>query len=132
MIKNLANKEGIKPEALRFVLVGIGSVSVDALVYSTFVSLNLVDAQSAKKLSFISGSIFGFFVNRSFTFKIKSKKIRQPILYSILYFVTFMINYLVHDLTLAISGNAAVGFLSATICSTVINFLGQRYYVFKQ
>ena len=44
----------------------------------------------------------------------------------------FFINYIVHDTVLAFSESSLFGFISATACSTTINFLGQKYYVFKQ
>ena len=130
---NLLFKVGrIKLETLRFTLVGVGSVSVDAVIYTTLVSLNTCDSETAKKISFLAGAIFGFFFNRDFTFKIKSKRIIQPILFSILYTISFFINYIVHDTVLAFSESSLFGFISATACSTTINFLGQQYYVYKQ
>ncbi len=118
-------------EAYRFLLVGLCSVSIDFIFYYLFIYFDIFDPKNAKRFSFIIGAIFAFFANRSYVFQVSEKKISQFILFCALYLCSFIMNSLVHDYVYLITQITLISFLMATAVSTITNFLGQKFVIFK-
>ena len=119
-------------EAYRFILVGICSVTIDFIFYYLFIYFDIFDPNNSKRLSFIIGAIFAFFANRSYVFRISEKKISQFVLFGLLYFCSFILNSLVHDYVYLLTSITLISFLFATAVSTITNFLGQKFVIFKK
>ena len=119
-------------EAYRFILVGICSVTIDFIFYYLFIYFDFFDPNNSKRLSFIIGAIFAFFANRSYVFKISEKKFSQFILFSLLYFFSFILNTITHDYVYLLTNITLISFLFATAVSTITNFLGQKFVIFKK
>jgi putative flippase GtrA len=119
-------------EIYRFIIVGIGSVSIDFLFYYLFIYFEILDPNNSKRISFIIGAIFAFYANRNYVFKVNEKKFSQYIMFSILYFISFVLNSVVHDYVFLISKFTIIAFLCATFVSTVTNFIGQKFIIFKK
>ena len=118
-------------EVGRFLIVGAFSVVIDAGAYWTFIHSDHLEPENAKRLSFVLGALFAFFANRSFTFRVEEKNIYQPTFFVILYFISFIANTVSHDFVYNVSAHAPVAFLVATAVSTILNYLGQKFYVFR-
>lgn len=116
----------------RFFFIGIIVVSIDALFYFIFIFLDIFDPEASKRISFIIGACFAFVLNKNFVFFSNDIKIKEPILFSLLYLSTFLINSFVHDITLNYSNEKILAFLLATVTSTFINFIGQKFIVFRK
>ena len=119
-------------EAYRFLLVGICSVSIDFIFYYLFIYFDIFDPNNSKRLSFVIGAIFAFFANRSYVFKISEKKASQFFLFCLLYFCSFILNSLVHDYIYLVSQITFISFLLATAVSTITNFIGQKFVIFRK
>ena len=119
-------------EIYRFIIVGIISVSIDFFFYYFFIYFEILDPYNSKRISFILGAIFAFYANRNYVFKVNKKKFSQYIMFSILYFTSFVINSIVHDYVFLISKFTIIAFLCATFVSTVTNFIGQKFVIFKK
>ena len=119
-------------ESYRFLIVGICSVIIDFLFYYLFIFFEILDPNNSKRISFIIGAIFAFYANRNYVFRVNDKKFSQYILFSILYFISFILNSLVHDYIFLITSLTLVAFLFATFVSTIINFVGQKFIIFKE
>ena len=85
----------------------------------------------AKTLSFICGSIVGFIINKYWTFKSPKFQIKEILKYTVLYILTAFINSQVNKYTLLLFGNEIFDFLCATGVSTILNFLGQKFLIFR-
>lgn len=118
-----------KKEFVRFLFGGGSAVLVDFITYQIFQALGL-PIDIAKALSFICGSVVGFLINKLWTFESKKFSKGEIIRYGILYSCTAMMNSAVNRLVLSVLSVKAAGFLCATGVSTVLNFLGQKYFVF--
>ena len=119
-----------KQEILKF-LVGVGTaVIVDFFTYKIFMMLGL-ERTIAKTLSFICGSIVGFIINKYWTFKSPKFQIKEILKYTVLYILTAFINSQVNKYTLLLFGNEMFAFLCATGVSTILNFLGQKFLIFR-
>jgi len=118
-------------DVYRFIFVGIGAVTIDALVYFFLTFLTILSFEYSKRISFICGSVFAFYLNRNYVFKVKNKNISQYFSFSILYLFSFLMNSIAHDLILDKTEYSPIAFLIATALSTIINYLGQKFIVFK-
>lgn len=119
-----------KKEILKFLVGGGTAVIVDFFTYKIFMILGL-ERTIAKTLSFICGSIVGFIINKYWTFKSPKFQIKEILKYTVLYILTAFINSQVNKYTLLLFGNEIFAFLCATGVSTILNFLGQKFLIFR-
>lgn len=118
-------------ELYRFLVTGVCAVGTDFSVY--FILDLFINADIAKAIGFLAGSIFAYFVNKLWTFEQKEKSVYETIrfiaLYASTFFVNVGINHLVLD-SLSIAWIGILAFLTATAVSTILNFLGMKFFVF--
>ncbi len=119
-------------EIYKFIIIGIISVSIDGFLYYLLGNLELFTYEISKRISFICGAAFAFIFNRSYVFQAEHKNIPQVIGFSILYFISFWCNAISHDLVLDKFNIPLIAFLIATAISTIINYLGQKFVIFKK
>lgn len=119
-----------KQEILKFLVGGGTAVIVDFFTYKIFMILGL-ERTIAKTLSFICGSIVGFIINKYWTFKSPKFQIKEILKYTVLYILTAFINSQVNKYILLLFGNEIFAFLCATGVSTILNFLGQKFLIFR-
>lgn len=118
-----------KRELLRFLVGGGSAVLVDYITYKSFMTIGF-DRNIAKGISFICGSAVGFVINKRWTFESSGFKKNEIIKYIVLYSCTAYINAMVNKMVLLVIPMETFGFLCATGVSTILNFLGQKYFVF--
>lgn len=118
-----------KKELQRFLIVGFSAVGTDALVY--FILINFLNTEVSKMLSFVSGSFLAFLLNKIWTFENSSSVKPQIVKFAALYISTLVINNYTNSMFLELFNNTLFAFLVATGVSTVLNFLGQKFWVFK-
>ena len=118
------------PDDLRkFIFVGVGAVLIDTISYfllSSIISLNV-----AKGLSFLFGSIFAYLVNNYWTFNVGKVTGSNLFKFSLLYITTLVLNVLVNSFINQCFGLFYFAFFFATATSTIVNFLGQKFWVFS-
>ncbi len=119
-----------KQEILKFLVGGGTAVIVDFFTYKIFMMLGL-ERTIAKTLSFICGSIVGFIINKYWTFKSPKFQIKEILKYTVLYILTAFINSQVNKYALLLFRNEMFAFLCATGVSTILNFLGQKFLIFR-
>ncbi len=117
-------------ELLKFCVGGGSAVVVDFIVYMLL--KKHIDLSISKAISFVAGAIVGFIINKLWTFESKQFKSGEVIKYIILYACSATANTLVNKGVLAIVDWAIFAFLCATGTSTIMNFLGQKFFVFKK
>ena len=92
-------------------------------------------------LNYIIGSIFSYFANKYFTFKSEKKSGKEIIRFvlniMVCYFIAYgiakpAINVLLGNLNLKISLLEQAGMLLGMCIFIVINFIGQKFFVFKK
>lgn len=114
----------------RFLIVGGCSTLIDFLVY---MGLSIVIPISfAKALSMIVASFFSYFANKLFTFKDKNKtNVRYIISFYIVFIANLCANVGVNALVYNLTGKKSLAFIFATAIGMSVNFLGQKFFVFK-
>ena len=119
-------------EAYRFIIVGLCSVSIDFIFYYCFIYFEIFGPNNSKRLSFVIGALFAFYANRNYVFKVSKKKISHFFLFCLLYLGSFLLNSFTHDYIYLISKITFLSFLCATAISTIVNYLGQKFIIFKK
>ncbi len=118
-----------KQELLRFLITGVTAVTTDLCSYHLLMSI--IDIDVAKAISFILGSVIAFFMNKMWTFESNSKIGSTVIQFSLLYSATFLANVAVNHLLMKWNTEMMIAFLFATATSTVLNFIGMKFWVFR-
>jgi putative flippase GtrA len=130
-------------ELSRFIIIGIIATIFDFSLYSIGHQWFNLPYAMAKTFSFICGSCLAYFLNKHFTFKQEKHQASQMIRFAILYILTMLVNVAVNSSSIAIltqkisiswltkSEILIFSFVVATGTSTVINFIGQKFWVFK-
>ncbi len=119
-----------KKQILRFIGTGIVAVAVDLLVY-LLLKENFGYSLS-KGFSFFTGTIVAYLLNKFWTFEEKKYSTVQLLKFFFLYGITLGVNVVVNNLVLDMFYSVIFAFLCATGTSTILNFIGQKFWVFKK
>lgn len=117
-------------EFRRFLVGGGSAVLVDFLVYHLLKSS--IGITPAKAISYVAGAAVGFVINKLWTFESKAFHISEIGRYIVLYAISAAANAAVNRVVLMLLGSTMFAFLCATGVSTIINFLGQKFFVFRK
>lgn len=126
----------LRGEFARFLLVGFTAVVIDFAVYRGLLAL-AVAIHPAKTAGFVAGAVFGYFVNRSFTFRVGAQwRGRELLSFIAVYLLALAANVAVNSLVLALLGGGeialAAAFVVATGVSAAMNFVGLKLFVFGE
>ena len=113
----------IKKELQRFLVAGISAVGTDLITY--YILLNFLSADIAKAISFLLGTVVAFVINKYWTFE------KEMLQFGILYSITLGANVMTNKIVLDSTEILFLAFLIATGVSTVLNFIGQKWWVFR-
>jgi len=119
----------IKRELNKFLYAGLAAVGTDLLVY--YLLLNLLSTEVSKGISFIIGSVVAFIINKYWTFKKPEKSYKEMIQFGVLYSTTLGLNVMTNKIVLDYTDIVLVSFTVATGISTILNFVGQKWWVFN-
>ena len=126
----------IKRELAIFLVVGASAVLIDLIVYRGLIGYLVIQVDMAKATGFLVGTLFAYLANRFFTFGHKSHVQGSAWRFSALYASTLCANILINAFALTLladlDGAILLAFMLATGVSASINFLGMKFFVFKQ
>jgi len=114
-----------------FLVVGTLSVMVDYVAFISLLELK-TDSRISKGLSYILGMVVGFVGNRVFTFQARGSVWRHATFYAGLYSLTLLANIGTNALVNSIFHLQTLAFLTATGVSTIANFLGLKFFAFRE
>lgn len=118
-----------KKELKRFLVAGISAVSTDFISY--YVLITFFSHDTSKTISFLLGTIVAYIINKYWTFEKHEKSYKEMVQFGILYGITLIANVFANKIVLEYTGMVFLAFLFATGVSTVLNFLGQKFWVFR-
>ena len=121
----------LSTEIINYIIVGIVAVLVDLISYLLLFDQFSFNLSNSKRISYILGAIVSFILNKKITFKSNKKSIKEPILFSLIYISSFILNSIIHDFSI-LYFNSLISFFIATFFSIVFNFIGQKFIVFKK
>lgn len=131
----------IKRELAIFLVVGLLTVGIDFLSYHVFLNLKPFGIESiniAKGFGFIVGTIFAYFANRFWTFNQQTTSSGSVYRFAIIYVIGLLSNIGVNHLcitgfsspSVAMDITLFIAFVLATGVSSILNFLGMKFFVF--
>lgn len=117
-------------ELLKYVIAGVFAVGTDYGVYRILLLLALSHSP-AKAVSYVCGMVVAFVLNRYWTFKSKNEIHTDTFKFILLYTGSLVANVITNKGVLLIFPTYIGGaFIIATGLSIVINYVGQKYWVF--
>ena len=119
----------IKRELNKFLVAGLSAVGTDLLVY--YLLLNFLNYEVSKGISFLTGSVVAFIINKYWTFNKPKISYKEMIKFGVLYSITLGLNIMTNKIVLDYTSLVLLSFLIATGVSTILNFVGQKWWVFK-
>lgn len=126
-----SDKKEFKKEIPRFLVVGFFAVACDFLVY--YALINFLSHAPAKTLSFLAGTVVAYIFNKYWTFEKKEKSYLEVVRFIFLYLSTLFVNVGINQFVLNLYPEYVFfAFLCATGTSTILNFIGQKWWVFKK
>lgn len=118
---------------LRYLAVGIGSVAIDAILYTVLLALTGSSLPS-KAVSYVGGAVFSYFANWRFTFGARRGRFSE-VAFALVYLSSLAVNLGVNELFLLWFDpdwwRAPAAFLVTTAFTTVWNYLGMSLFVFR-
>ncbi|MCW7472077.1 GtrA family protein [Leptospira levettii] len=121
----------MKREIIWFLIAGLCAVGTDLSTY--YILRELLPVSYSKGISFVLGSIIAFIINKYKTFEKKEFSPMEILKFSSLYLSTLIANVLVNYLSLKVIPDFVLfAFLCATGTSTILNYIGQKFWVFKK
>ena len=123
----------IRKELSVFIIVGILTVTIDFIVYTSFLKLELLNLNNSKAIGFISGTIFSYLANRYWTFNYKGNILNLKVIlrFIIVYSISLLVNVKLNEFILLKTDLLSLAFLFATGTSASINFVGMKLIVFN-
>ena len=134
-LRNLTLTQLIRREVQVFLIVGTATVLIDLAAYKSLLFYFDFTVNLAKGCGFLSGTLFSYVANRIWTFQNKVFVPGSLYRFLPLYCSTLGINISVNFLILMAFSDIFlidyIAFIAATGCSTVLNFLGMKFFVFR-
>ncbi len=96
--------------------------------------LHVTSHSPAKAVSFLSGTVVAYLLNKYWTFEKHRHSYAEMAKFLALYLTTLAANVGVNQLAIFLLPppfNVPIAFLAATGTSTVLNFIGQKWWVFR-
>lgn len=115
----------------RFLFCGSCSTLLDFVVYIILSKYILTAA--AKTFSMIASSVLSYFMNKRITFFNKDKTdVSRLARYYTVWIMNLFANVLANQIAFSLSQNRILGFLTGTVCGLIVNYAGQKKYVFEK
>lgn len=136
MIKKLFQAEGI-----RFALVGVANTIIGTATMLFAYNVLGFGYWISSILNYVVGSIFSYFANKYFTFQSHKKSWKEIVRFVANIIVCYIIAYSVAQplirlflgkLQLSVSLFEQISMLTGTAIFIIINFCGQKFFVFKK
>jgi putative flippase GtrA len=127
--------QSTRGQVARYLVAGSSAVVLDFIVYRLLMWIFGFE-NFAKAVGYVGGTVYSFYVNRSFTFKKDSSDRAQVISYLFIYVVSMFLNTGINHLGLRLLGTGELGinfsFATAAVTSAAFNFVCMKRFVFKR
>ncbi|WP_373429940.1 GtrA family protein [Paenibacillus sp. GD4] len=124
------NKSNSVKQLIRFITTGTLAVTTDSICY--YLLSALLSISLAKSISFLLGTCVAYIFNKFWTFEKKHFSSKELFKFLLLYSLTLGANVITNKSVLFILEEQFIfAFFIATGVSTVLNFIGQKWWVFR-
>lgn len=131
MSRMIREMKTIQLKEIRGCIVGGSTaVLVDYILYTLLA--DAIGLVASKLVSYIIGASVGFVINKFLAFNSKGFHISEILKYAALYSLSALMNSLINRGLIALDCTSLIAFLGATGVTTIVNFLGQKFVVFRK
>ena len=132
-------KKMFEREELRFAMVGVANTLIGTTVMLVAYNLFGFGYWSASALNYIVGSIFSYFANKYFTFHSDKQSFKEVLRFIFNIVICYIIAYalakpgitlLLGQLSLEVSILEQISMITGVVLFIIINFFGQKFFVF--
>jgi putative flippase GtrA len=128
----------LKHQIKFYILCGAISTSFDLLLYLLLVKIN-VNVSVAKGASFLFATGISYFLNKKITFRSFQKSYVEAVNFYLAHVLSMVVDVVCNKFFLLVFALIITGkiklimaFICATSLSVVVNFLSQKFWVFKK
>ena len=138
----------LRTQIIKFLSVGVVAALADLSFYYLFLHVlpehilsTFSNEAIAKGLSFVIGTTVTYYLNKLWTWKKKGKSTRRFLKFLVLYGCSLFMNVSVNSILLyalyhfaplvVLPNKYLIAFIGAAGASAVVNFVGQKFWVFK-
>lgn len=118
-------------QIIRYLFVGGGAVFIDYISYFALMRFVSIQPSISKGASYILGALFAFIMNKIWTFESDEPTHKALGKFTALYLSTFLANVSINSAVLWMLGGKQIAFVLATATSIVLNYIGQKFWVFR-
>jgi len=124
---------------VRYLIAGFSAVGTDLATY--WLLLGPLGPSPAKAISFLSACCVAYLLNKFWTFKAHAHSWSEISKFIGLYAGTFLANVAVNKIVITVAPELSsaltpytyqLGWLTATGVSTIVNYIGQKFWVFRK
>ena len=128
-------------EQSRFIIVGIMNTIIGTVAMLIAYNIFHMGYWLSSVMDYIIGSLFSYFANKYFTFKVEKKSKKEVVRFVINIVVCYFIAYgiarpimdvVLKDFALSKSWMDQISMLFGTGIFIVINYFGQKFFVFRK
>ena len=123
-------KNKLEYQILMFIVIGGLATTIDFIIYSYL--LDFISINFSKFISMLVSSLFSYFMNKIFTFN-KGKNYNSKYLtkFYIIFLLNLLTNIFVNYYVYKWTSIKILAFILATLFGMIVNFIGQKFFVFK-
>lgn len=123
-------KNKLENQILIFIIIGGFATTIDFIIYSYL--LDFISINFSKFISMLVSSLFSYFMNKIFTFnKGKNYNSKYLIKFYIIFLLNLLTNIFVNYYVYKWTSIKILAFILATLFGMIVNFIGQKFFVFK-
>ena len=123
-------KNKLENQILIFIIIGGLATTIDFIIYSYL--LDFISINFSKFISMLVSSLFSYFMNKIFTFnKGKNYNSKYLIKFYIIFLLNLLTNIFVNYYVYKWTSIKILAFILATLFGMIVNFIGQKFVVFK-
>ena len=125
-------KREVGKQFIKFCLIGLESTVLNYLIFLILLHFLFVNYLIASAIGFISGTIFGFFFNKLWTFESKRKSKVEIGPYFLVYLFSLGVGLLALKFIVSFMDiKPIIANVPVLVLTTIINFFGTKILVFK-
>ena len=123
-------KNKLENQILIFIIIGGLATTIDFIIYSYL--LDFISINFSEFISMLVSSLFSYFMNKIFTFnKGKNYNSKYLIKFYIIFLLNLLTNIFVNYYVYKWTSIKILAFILATLFGMIVNFIGQKFFVFK-
>jgi putative flippase GtrA len=136
MVRTIVRRRGVR-QFVKFGIVGASGLVVNLILFTFLQHVTPLAQQKAHfllnySISFLSGGVSNYFLNRIWTFKSSGHAVKQGLQFITVSLIALAVGLLVSHELVPLLGPGHRTWLAATLSGIVVNFFVNKYWTFRE